>query len=1372
MPQYLNPIRPVGLAILPAFITIALSLNLSAADWPMWRHDAGHGAVSSEQLTDKLHLQWHRQLEKPRRAWTDQSNANIYFDLSYEPVVAGKRVFVGSMNDDSIAAYETESGREIWRHFTGGPVRFAPVVYQSKVYAASDDGFLYCLDASDGTLVWRFQAAPRNDKILGNGRLISRWPVRGAPVIFDNTLYFAASIWAFEGTFIYALDPETGREQWCNSGSGTDWMQQQHHTPAFAGVCPQGYLAASDKVLLVPSGRAVPGGYDRRTGRLLYWQGSSRDFGKNAGGYDVSIAEDQFLNGSALYSLDTGKGVTKVPAGLLRMPGDLLKVPLGVQTEGAIYYTQDHELRIFSLDTKIDVVKRDLGVAPGRVFARAGNDLLCGSAKGLVSLVDVSEKDHPKMTFQSRVDGPVWQMLAADQKLFVVTESGGLFCFGAERKAPQVHRVSVTQAASPENAIVRLVRDHVASKSGHGGYALVVGAESEEASTAVMMHSRMHTVVLDPVEAKVAALRQRMHALGVYGSRVSAIVADPEDAGLPPYMAELIIADDGVGLSKAAVAKLYECLRPYGGTAFLPARYSAVVNELQLPRAEVTTSGAFVCVKRQGALPGSAAWTHQYADAGNSVMSHDDLVKPPFGTLWFGGPSNDNVLPRHGHGPSPQVAGGRLLIEGENMFRCLDVYTGRLLWERQIEGIGHYYRNTGHHPGANEIGSNHISFPDAVYLTLPEKCLKLDPATGETLQEFRLPERSDGTQAHWGFINASGDYLVAAASPVTVQITNPQIPPVSEATFVSETITQLDNTDADVGIAVNVDIRGAKQLLLVLEPADKNVSDHCAWLQPRLTGPNGEQKLTEVPWNWGWSRSLREKPRVGLNDRNRVLTVHRKQRADGIGVHARSAFMYDLPEGFDQFKCRVAVDDTASNSLRGVKAVVHVIKDLKGAGPKSSLSEVQGVTDNDRYGPSSRDLYVLNRQSGEVVWNARAHYNFRHNAIVMSQDKLFCIDAMTADKDAYLKRRGLAIKEKPTLTAFDLATGKVVWRTQENVFGTWLGYSAEHDLLMQAGSRNRDRSWDDVGKGVSVRKASDGELVWQEPSFQYGGPLIIYHDQFITNGSGGRGYSLLTGEPRGWSWSRKYGCNTATASEHLLLFRSSSAAYYDLKNKGGTINFGGFKSGCTSNMVPADGVLSVPDYTRTCTCSYQNQTSLALIHRPGSEAWAAHGKPSAGRVGINLGAEGDRLAADGTYWTEYPLSGSGESANRKISIEGGRYFQHHSLLFEEHPKAWIAASGVEGAEQIELPLEKGRYAVRLYFSEPDRQAVVGQRVFDVFINGKKVLSEFDLSADGQKPRRTTIKSWDGIAVDSALRISLKSLNGRTILCGVEVILTP
>ena len=63
-------------------------------------------------------------------------------------------------------------------------------------------------------------------------------------------------------------------------------------------------------------------------------------------------------------------------------------------------------------------------------------------------------------------------------------------------------------------------------------------------------------------------------------------------------------------------------------------------------------------------------------------------MRTPLGLLWFGAPSHDGILPRHGHGPQPQVVGGRLFIEGVDVLRAVDVYTGRLLWEASLPGVG------------------------------------------------------------------------------------------------------------------------------------------------------------------------------------------------------------------------------------------------------------------------------------------------------------------------------------------------------------------------------------------------------------------------------------------------------------------------------------------------------------------------------------------------------------------------------------------------------------------------------------------------------------------------------------------------------------
>ena len=124
---------------------------------------------------------------------------------------------------------------------------------------------------------------------------------------------------------------------------------------------------------------------------------------------------------------------------------------------------------------------------------------------------------------------------------------------------------------------------------------------------------------------------------------------------------------------------------------------------------------------------------------------------------------------------------------------------------------------------------------------------------------------------------------------------------------------------------------------------------------------------------------------------------------------------------------------------------------------------------------------------------------------------------------------------------------------------------------------------------------------------------------------------------------------------NLLTFRSAAAGYFDLANDGGTGNWGGFRSSCTANLVAADGVLNAPDYTRTCTCSYQNQCSLALVPMPDVETWTFNPIPSSGqrvrRLGINFGAPGDRKADDGTLWLDFPSVG-GPSPDVPLTITG------------------------------------------------------------------------------------------------------------------------
>ena len=153
----------------------------SAADWPMWRFDARRSAHTPEQLAGQLDLQWSIQQAAPHVAWPE--DPRLQFDASYQPIVLDNSIFVSSSRNDSVTAYNTISGALRWRFYADGPVRFAPVAWKEKIYFGADDGIFYCLDAANGSVIWKFRAAPAARMAIGNERLISVWPMRGGPVL-------------------------------------------------------------------------------------------------------------------------------------------------------------------------------------------------------------------------------------------------------------------------------------------------------------------------------------------------------------------------------------------------------------------------------------------------------------------------------------------------------------------------------------------------------------------------------------------------------------------------------------------------------------------------------------------------------------------------------------------------------------------------------------------------------------------------------------------------------------------------------------------------------------------------------------------------------------------------------------------------------------------------------------------------------------------------------------------------------------------------------------------------------------------------------------------------------------------------------------
>ena len=237
--------------------------------WMTYRNDSNLSAVSDENLKTPLSLSWvYKPSHAPEPAWYEPAEElpRSQFDNAHYITTAGERVFFGSTVDNKVYALDKNTGKEIWTYFTEGPVRTSPALWKNNVYIGSDDGYVYCLKARNGKLVWKYRAGPGERKILGNEHMISPWPVRTSILIDDGIAYFGAGVFPHEGIFICALDADNGEVIWKNDTIG-DHSQEL----MFGGISPQGYLLCSDTILYVPSGRALPAAFDRSNGDFLYY---------------------------------------------------------------------------------------------------------------------------------------------------------------------------------------------------------------------------------------------------------------------------------------------------------------------------------------------------------------------------------------------------------------------------------------------------------------------------------------------------------------------------------------------------------------------------------------------------------------------------------------------------------------------------------------------------------------------------------------------------------------------------------------------------------------------------------------------------------------------------------------------------------------------------------------------------------------------------------------------------------------------------------------------------------------------------------------------------------------------------------------------
>ena len=254
--------------------TTPAALDVSSRDWETYRGGNERGAATAVPVPELGNRLWHEQPEQSFRPTVPTTAAGLV-------LIAG--------DDGKVRAYDGIDGSLKWSFLTTGPILRPPSIAVGKAYVGSGDGYVYCLEVATGNLLWRYRVAPAERRIPVYGTLSSTWPVHSGVLVEGGVAYAAAGIIDYDGTYVCALDAESGEVKWTNDTSG-------HLDPELRkGVSAQGSLTIAGGRLWLAGGNVVsPAAYDLETGAYV---GPKMGDGspKSNRGEEVGVFADRFV---------------------------------------------------------------------------------------------------------------------------------------------------------------------------------------------------------------------------------------------------------------------------------------------------------------------------------------------------------------------------------------------------------------------------------------------------------------------------------------------------------------------------------------------------------------------------------------------------------------------------------------------------------------------------------------------------------------------------------------------------------------------------------------------------------------------------------------------------------------------------------------------------------------------------------------------------------------------------------------------------------------------------------------------------------------------------------------------------------------------
>ena len=811
-----------ALCLLIGFLSQCGSGHRTGIGWMTFRSDNTHSGYSSETLSLPLSRQWSFQSSKaPEPAWPEpgEEMQRMQLDNAFHTTVAYETVYFGSSVDHAVHALDARTGKEKWRFYTDAPVRYSPSIADHRIYAGSDDGFVYCLDARSGRPLWKYRAGPGAEKVLGNGHMISLWPVRTNILVDQEIAYFGAGVFPYEGIVVCALDARDGSVIWRN-----DTVGDHEHELAFGGISPQGYLVASENILYVPSSRAMPAAFDKHSGDFLYYL----EPGGKVGGVWTVLDRDHIIAGVDLsgtpakvaYDEQTGERREDMHAWF---PGiDLVVTPdtSYTLTQEGIYalnrhrYLELQQSRVKDLRQKRDSLRGRLRDISSRISAvdQASAARLSREREeisGMINeLAEIENLLKPEMfrwetpsdglntiilmnqhifaggkekvlayeagtgeeAWKAELHGDVKGLSASNGRLLVSTDTGHIYCFGQQAVTPhtqdepgsEIPPFGEGQSQTP----YRTAAADILERTGIiGGYALVLGCDSGRLAYELAKSSELRIIGIAPDAKRVQAIRKRLAPTGLYGHRI--MVAEWNPDLLPDYFANLIVSEGliATGSLDEISTEIFRVLKPHGGMAVFgtPREAPPGLPEIDLTRVsawfESGIHGAEVVKER------TETWL---------AYTRKGLKGAGVWTEEYGNPGNtacsgDELV----KGPLGILwfgdPGSKKMLDRHAKAQSPLSMDGRMFIQGE-EVITAYDAYNGVRlwekdiagavrPRVDVDGGNFSMNKDSLYVGAYDHCFRLDPATGTVLGDFLLPDSPTDRSYRWAHVSATASHL-------------------------------------------------------------------------------------------------------------------------------------------------------------------------------------------------------------------------------------------------------------------------------------------------------------------------------------------------------------------------------------------------------------------------------------------------------------------------------------------------------------------------------------------------------------------------------------------------------------------------------------